>query len=145
MVTAAKCGWSIIADDCGDYSCGQGQTGDQLDCWSGGEGSWWIIECGETRVIAVLRLLIVRCTAEKRGIFHTHSLITDLSIEFVHKVCLSYEFNELKGHQWLNLIEEALNEGYLEGFIVKVVMFDDNAQEFSIVFLKTAILLLADL
>ena len=99
----------------------------------------------ETKVIAVLRLLITRCTAERKGMFHTYSLIANLDVEFVYKICLSHEFNELKDHQQLNLIEEVLNEGCFEGFIVKIVMLGDNAQELSIVFLKTVIFLFADL
>ena len=96
-------------------------------------------------MVAVLGLLITRCTAERRGMFHTHSLVADPGVEFVHGVCLSHEFGELGGHQQPDLIEEALNEDCFEGLIVKVVMLGDNAQEFSIVFLKTAILLLAGL
>ena len=96
-------------------------------------------------MIAVLKLLITRCTAEKRCMFHTHSLIADSDVEFVYEIYLSYEFSELEGHQWLDLIEEALNEGCFEGFIVKVVMLGDNAQELSIVFLKIVIFLLAGL
>ena len=96
-------------------------------------------------IVAVLKLLIIRCTAEKRGMFHTHSLVVDSGIEFVHEVCPSHEFSELGGHQQLNLIEEALNEGCLKGLIVKVVMLDGNAQKLSIVFLKMAILLFAGL
>ena len=49
-------------------------------------------------VVAVLELLIVRCTAERRDMFHTYNLITDSDIEFVHKICFNYELNELKGH-----------------------------------------------
>ena len=77
--------------------------------------------------------------------FHTHSSVTDSDIEFVFKVYLSYEFDELKGHQQPDLIEEALNENCLEGFINKIVMLDDNTQKFHIIFLKTAILLLTGL
>ena len=77
--------------------------------------------------------------------FHTHSLIADPDIEFVYEVCPSHEFGELEGHQQPDLIEEALNEDYFEGFIVKVVMLDGNAQEFSIIFLKMVILLFAGL
>ena len=103
------------------------------------------MKCGEMKVIAVLGLLIIRCTAERRGIFHTHNSITDSDIEFVHKVYLNHEFNEFKSHQQLNLIKETLNENCFKSLIVKVVMLDDNTQELSIVFLKTVILLLADL
>ena len=77
--------------------------------------------------------------------FHTHSLIMNSDVEFVYEICLNHEFGELEGHQQPDLIRETLNEGYFKGFIVKVVMFDDNAQEFSIIFLKTMILLLAGL
>ena len=77
--------------------------------------------------------------------FHTHSLIMNSGIEFVHEICPSHEFGELEGHQQLNLIEETLNEDCLKGLIIKVVMLGDNVQEFSIVFLKTVILLLAGL
>ena len=96
-------------------------------------------------VVAASGLLIARHTAERRGMFHTHSSVADPGVEFVHGVCRSYEFGELGGHQQPDLIGEALDEGCLEGFIVKVVMLDGNAQELSIVFLKTAILLLAGL
>ena len=78
-------------------------------------------------VIAVLGLLIVRCTAEKRGIFHIYSSVTDSGVEFIYEVCFSHEFSELKSHQQLNLIEEILNKGCFECFIIKVVMLDDNA------------------
>ena len=142
---AAKCEWSMIASDCGDYSCGQGQAHGRLNHWSGSRGSWWVTGCGEIRVIAALGLLITRHTAERRGMFHTHSSVMNLGIEFVHEVCFSHEFGELEGHQQLNLIGEALNESYLEDFIIKVVMLGGNVQELSIVFLKTAILLLAGL
>ena len=77
--------------------------------------------------------------------FHTHSLVTDSDIEFVYEICFNHEFGEFGDHQQLNLIEEALNEDCFEGFIVKVVMLDGNAQELSIVFLKMVILLLAGL
>ena len=77
--------------------------------------------------------------------FHTHSLITNSDIKFVYKVYLNHEFSELKNHQQLNLIEKTLNENCFKSFIVKVVILDNNAQEFSIVFLKTAILLFTDL
>ena len=96
-------------------------------------------------VVAALGLLIIRHTAEKKGIFHTYSLVADSGVEFVHKVCLNHKFDEFKDHQQLNLIEEALNENCFKSLIIKVVMLDGNAQEFSIVFLKTAILLLASL
>ena len=66
-------------------------------------------------------------------------------VEFVYKVYLSHEFDKLKGHQQSNLIEEILNEDCFEGFIIKVVIFNNNAQKLNIVFLKTVILLLADL
>ena len=69
-------------------------------------------------VVAVLRLLIIRCTAERRDIFHTHSSVANSNVEFVHEVCPNHEFGELEGHQWLDLIREVLNEDCLEGFIV---------------------------
>ena len=100
---------------------------------------------GETRVIAVLGLLIIRCTAEKRGIFHIHSLVVNLDIKFIHKVNLSHEFNKFGSHQQLNFIEAVLNENCFKSFIVKVVMLDNNAQKFSTVFLKMVIFLLAGL
>ena len=140
-----KCGWSMVVDDCGNHSCGQGQAGGRLDHWSGSRGSWWITECGKTKVIAALGLLITRHTAERKGIFHIHSLITNSDIEFIYEVCLSHEFSEFKGHQQSDLIKEILNEDYFEGLIIKVVMLNDNPQKLSIVFLKIAILLLADL
>ena len=77
--------------------------------------------------------------------FHTHSSVMDSDVEFVHEICPSHEFGEFEGHQQPDLIEEVLNEGCFEGFIVKVVMLDGNAQKLSIVFLKMVILLLADL
>ena len=77
--------------------------------------------------------------------FHTHSLVLNSGVEFVYRVCLSHEFDELEGHQWSDLIEEALNENNLEGLIIEVIMLDDNAQELSIVFLKTVIFLFASL
>ena len=96
-------------------------------------------------VVAVLGLLITRCTAERKGMFHIYSSVVDSGVEFVHEVCLSHKFGELEGHQWPDLIGEALNEDCFEGLIIKVVMLDDNVQEFSIVFLKMMILLLAGL
>ena len=77
--------------------------------------------------------------------FYTHSSVMNSGVEFVHEVCLSHEFDELKGHQQPDLIKEILNEGCFESLIIKVVMLGDNAQKFSIIFLKTAIFLLADL
>ena len=103
------------------------------------------MKCEKIKIVTALRLLIIRYTAEKRGMFHIHSLIVNLDIEFIHEINPNYEFDELEGHQQLNLIKEILNEDCFEGFIIKVVMFDDNVQELSIVFLKTAIFLLADL
>ena len=97
------------------------------------------------RVIAILELLIIRHTAEKRSIFHIYSLVINSDIEFVHEIYLNYKFNEFKNYQQLNLIEKILNEDYFENFIIKVVMFNNNVQKLSIIFLKTVILLLADL
>ena len=77
--------------------------------------------------------------------FHTHSLITDSDIKFVYEVYFSHEFGELKDHQQLNLIEKILNEGCFKSFIIKVVIFDNNAQKLNVTFLKMMILLLADL
>ena len=90
-------------------------------------------------------MLIIRDTAERRNIFHTHSSVLNSGVKFIHRICLNHEFNELEDHQWLNLIEEALNKGDFKGLVIKVIMLGDNAQELSIVFLKTAIFLLADL
>ena len=142
---AVKCGQSMIAGDCGDHSCEQGQAGGRFDCWSGSRGSWWVIECGKTKVITVSRLLIVRHTAEKKGMFYIHSSIVNSDVKFVHKVCFSHEFNKFKNHQQSDFIKKILNEDCFENFIVKVVMLDNNAQKLSIVFLKTVIFLLADL
>ena len=103
------------------------------------------MKCEEIRVIAASGLLIIRHTAEKRSMFHIYNSITDSGIEFVHKISFSYKFNKFEDHQQLNLIEKALNKDCFEGLIVKVVMLDDNVQEFSIIFLKTAIFLLAGL
>ena len=77
--------------------------------------------------------------------FHTHSLITDSDIKFVHEIYFSHEFDELKGHQQPDLIKEILNKNCFESLIIKVVMLNGNAQELSIIFLKTVILLFADL
>ena len=82
-------------------------------------------------VVAVSGLLIIRCTAEKRGIFYIYSSVVNSGVESVHKVCLSYEFGELKNYQQLDFIEEALNESCFKGFIVEVVMLDNNAQKLS--------------
>ena len=90
-------------------------------------------------------MLIIKCTAEKRDIFHIHSSVVDSDIEFVYKIYLSHEFDEFKNHQQLDFIEEILNGNHFESFIIKVVMLDGNAQKLSIIFLKTAIFLLADL
>ena len=57
------------------------------------------MKCEEMSVVAVLRLLVIRCTAEKKDIFHTHSLIVNLNVKFVYEICFSHEFDELKGHQ----------------------------------------------
>ena len=142
---AAKCDRNMIADDCEDYNDEQCWAGGRLDCWSGDRGSWWVIKCEEMNVVAVSKLLIVRHITEKRGMFHIHSLIVNSDVEFIHEICLNYKFGELESHQWPDFIEEALNENCFEGFIIKVVMLDNNAQKFSIVFLKMMILLLADL
>ena len=99
----------------------------------------------EINVVIVLRLLIIRCTAERRDMFYTHCLIINSSIKFIYKICLSYEFSEFRSYQQLNLIEEVLNEGCFKSLIIKVVMFNGNAQKFSIIFLKTVILLFTDL
>ena len=69
----------------------------------------------------------------------------DSGIKFVYEVYLNHEFDEFRDYQQSDLIEKALNEDCLKDFIVKVVMLDDNVQELSIIFLKTAILLLAGL
>ena len=143
--TAAKCEQSMIIDGCGDYSCEQGQTGGRLDCWSGSRNSWWVIKYEEIKIIAALRLLIIRHTIKKKDIFHIHSSVVNSNIEFVYKVYLNHEFNKLKGHQQSNLIEEVLNKDYFKGFIVKVVIFDSNIQKLSIVFLKMIIFLFTDL
>ena len=140
-----KCGRNMIANDCEDHNCEQCQTGDRLEYWSDGRNSWWIIKCKETNVVTTSELLIIKCTAEKRGMFYAHSSVMDSDVEFVYQICLNHEFGELESHQWPDLIEEALNEGCFKGFIIKVVMLDGNAQELSIVFLKTVIFLLASL
>ena len=59
--------------------------------------------------------------------FYAHCSVTDSGIEFVHEICLSHEFNELEGYQQPDLIEEALNKDCFKGFIIKVIMLDDNA------------------
>ena len=99
MDTAAKCDRNMIADDCGNHSCGQCQTGGRFNGWSGGEGSWWVTECGETSVITALRLLIIRYIAEKRDMFHIYSLILNSDVEFIYKICFSYEFDKFENHQ----------------------------------------------
>ena len=88
----------MIADDYGNHSCRQCQAGGRLDHWSDNKGSWWVIECEEMSVITVLRLLIIKCTAEKKNMFHIYNLITDSDVEFIYKICFSYEFGEFKGH-----------------------------------------------
>ena len=77
--------------------------------------------------------------------FYFHSSVINSDIEFIYKVYLSYKFDKFENHQQPDFIKEALNKNCFESLIIKVVMLDDNAQELSIVFLKTAILLLADL
>ena len=103
------------------------------------------MKCKEINIVAASELLIVRCTAERRDIFHIHSLIIDSDVEFVHKIYLSHEFNEFKSHQQSDFIEEVLNENYFKNFIIKVVIFDNNAQKLSVIFLKTVILLFINL
>ena len=142
---AAKCEQSRIVSGCRDYSCGQGQAGGKFDCWSGSRGSWWVTKCEKIRIIVVLRLLIIRHTAEKRDIFYIHSSVTNSNVKFVYEIYFSYEFDEFKNHQQSDLIEEVLNKDCFEDFIVKVVMLDDNVQKLSIIFLKTVIFLLTDL
>ena len=66
-------------------------------------------------------------------------------VEFVYKVNLNHKFDKLESHQQLDFIEKVLNEGCFKDFIIKVVMFNDNVQKLNIIFLKTAILLLANL
>ena len=124
--TAAKCDRNVIINDCGNHSCEQCWAGGRLNYWSGSRGSWWVIKCEETSVVAALRLLIARCTAEKRDIFHTHSSVINSDVEFVYEIYLNYEFDEFRDHQQSDLIEKALNENCFESFIIKVVMFDDN-------------------
>ena len=97
------------------------------------------------KIVAVLKLLIIRYTAERKDIFHIHNLITDSNIKFVHEINLSHEFDEFKGHQQPDLIKKILNENCFESFIIKVVMLDNNVQKFSIIFLKMMIFLLAGL
>ena len=77
--------------------------------------------------------------------FHIHSSIMNLNVKFIHKIYFSHKFNEFKSYQQLNLIKEILNENCFKNFIVKVVMLDDNAQEFNIIFLKIMILLFTGL
>ena len=96
--TAAKYNKSIIADDCGDHSCEQCWAGNRLDHWSGNRGSWWVTECEETNIVAVSKLLIIRCTAERKDMFHIHNLIADSNVKFVYKVYFNYKFNEFKNH-----------------------------------------------
>ena len=91
----AKCERNIIA---GNYSCEQGQTDGKLDCWSGSEDSWWVMKCEETKIIVVSELLIIRCTAEKKSIFHIHSLIMNSGVEFIHEVYFNHEFSKFKSH-----------------------------------------------
>ena len=98
MNIAVKCGRNIIADNYKNYSCGQCQADGRLDHWSGSRDSWWVIKYKETSVVAVLELLIIKCTAEKKNMFHIHCSVTDSDVEFIHKICLNYEFNKFKGH-----------------------------------------------
>ena len=141
----AKCCRSIIASDCGNHSCGQCQAGGRLDHWSDDEGSWWVIECEKIKIVAALRLLIAKYAAEKKNMFHTHCSVMNSGIEFIHEVYLNHVFNEFENYQQLNLIEEILNKDCFKGFIIKIVMLNGNVQEFSIIFLKMVIFLLAGL
>ena len=50
------------------------------------------------KIVTVSELLITKCTVEKRNMFHTHYLIADSDVEFVHKIYLNYEFNEFKNY-----------------------------------------------
>ena len=85
------------------------------------------MKCKKTRIIAISGLLIIRCTTERKDIFHIHSSIINLDIEFVYKVYLNYKFNEFKNHLQSNVIEKILNKNCFESFIIKVVIFNDNA------------------
>ena len=97
------------------------------------------------KVVITLKLLIIRCTAERRDMFYIYCSVINLDIKFVHEVCLSHEFDKFEGHQQPDFIKKVLNKDCFEGFIIKIVMLDDDAQELSIVFLKMVILLLAGL
>ena len=88
----------MIADDCEDYSCKQGQADNKFNYWSDSESNWWVIKYEKTNVIAVLKLLIVRYTAEKKDIFYIYSLIVNLNVKFVHKIYFNYKFDEFKNH-----------------------------------------------
>ena len=50
-------------------------------------------------VVVALRLLIIRYTAERKNMFYTYSSVINSDVEFIYKICLNHEFNELKGHQ----------------------------------------------
>ena len=43
------------------------------------------MKCEKTNIVTALKLLIIRCTAERKDIFHTHSLIIDLDN---YRICL---------------------------------------------------------
>ena len=132
-----KCGRNMIVDNCGNHNCKQCWTGDRFDCWNNSKSSWWVTEYKKIIVAVILKLLIIKYTAEKRDMFYIYSLIVNLNVKFIYEICLNYEFDEFKDYQWLNLIKKALNKDYFENFIVEVVMLNDNVQKFSIVFLKT--------
>ena len=78
------------------------------------------------KIITVLRLLIIRCTVERKNMFHIYSLIADSGIKFTHKICFNYEFNEFENHQQPNFIKKVLNKDCFKSFIIKVVIFDNN-------------------
>ena len=56
------------------------------------------MKCEETRIVIALKLLIARCTVEKKDMFHIYNLIVNSDIKFVYKICFSYKFNEFKNH-----------------------------------------------
>ena len=86
----------MIIDDYRDYSYEQGWIGNKFNYWSGNKDSWWVIKCKKIKIIIILRLLIIRCTVEKKNMFHIHSSVTDSDIKFIYEIYFNYKFNKLE-------------------------------------------------
>ena len=50
------------------------------------------------KIIIISELLIARCTAEKKNIFHIYNSVMNSDVEFVYEVYFNYKFNELENH-----------------------------------------------